>query len=129
MYIEKFYFTDKLKDDMSGFYVGFDVFVKEIKKAFNLKDVSLDDMAFNVKKIKDFKDKYQNFVCLECKSLDEIALANAFGFDFCIVNMIDIKTASKMAEFYLYDIKLLLNQKHFDSYAAFELGVDGVNMI
>lgn len=129
MYIENFCFTDKLSDDMNGFYVGFDVFAKKIEKLLGIEYISLDDLALNVKKIKEMKKNYSNFVCLECKSLDEIALANAFGFDFCIVSMFDAKQASKMAEFYLYDIKLLINQKHFDSCMAFDLGVDGVNMI
>lgn len=62
------------------------------------------------------------------KNGDEILLANALGAKFILTDKANLaKKASKMAEFYLFDSKILLLTNSLDKLEkAYKLGVDGV---
>lgn len=62
------------------------------------------------------------------KSVDEILLANALKAKFIIISDENLaKKASKMAEFYLFDSKILLIVKKLKNLEkAYKMGVDGV---
>ena len=62
------------------------------------------------------------------KNEDEILLANALKAEFILIESENLaKKASKMAEFYLFDSKILLILTSLKNLAkAYKLGVDGV---
>ena len=62
------------------------------------------------------------------KNEDEILLANALKAEFILIENENLaKKASKMAEFYLFDSKILLILTSLKNLAkAYKLGVDGV---
>lgn len=62
------------------------------------------------------------------KNEDEILLSNALKAEFIIVSDKNLaKKAAKMAEFYLFDSKILLIVNNLKNlYKAYKIGVDGV---
>lgn len=62
------------------------------------------------------------------KNADEILLSNALKAEFIIIENENLaKKAAKMAEFYLFDSKILLIVNNFKNFSkAYKIGVDGV---
>lgn len=83
--------------------------------------------SYDEKKILKLKKSGEKWaICVKQK--DELFLANAFGASFILLSDENLASfASKVAEFYLFDSKILLivnELKNLDK--AYELGVDGV---
>ena len=118
------------------------IFGHKLIQSFNFKQISSE----NELKSDDKKDennvfcfKYnENFIkfCLEkgfkfailAQNENEILLANALKASFILLKDESLaKKASKMAEFYLFDSKILLLEPHLKELEkAYKLGVDGV---
>lgn len=66
--------------------------------------------------------------CIFAQNEDEILLANALKASYIVIDDDNLaKKASKMAEFYLFDSKILLLIEEFKNLSlAYHLGVDGV---
>ncbi len=97
------------------------------KSVLNFKDDAINCYFFDENFIKKAKEDELKFAIF-AKNEDEVLLSNAFGASFIIFDDEKlIKTASKMAEFYLFDSKILWLVKDFkDLKKAYELGADGV---
>lgn len=83
--------------------------------------------SYDEKKILKLKKSGEKWALL-VKNKDEIFLANALGADFILLDDEKLASfASKAAEFYLFDSKILLIVNELKELEkAFALGVDGV---
>lgn len=98
-----------------------------LKTPFKFKEDRINCYFYDENFIKQAQQKEIKFAIF-AKNENEVLLSNALGASFILFeDEILIKAASKMAEFYLFDSKILWLVKDFEDLTkAYELGADGV---
>lgn len=99
----------------------------KLKAPFKFKKDRINCYVYDENFIKQAQQKEIKFAIF-AKNENEVLLSNALGASFILFeDEVLIKAASKMAEFYLFDSKILWLVKDFEDLTkAYELGADGV---